>query len=192
MKKNGFRLLAALLIIAIIVVAAILITRKNAPVAPVDPVATDVPGSDPEIKPINGIISEIYEDGSFLVRNGDGSDVLVKVSENTVTERAEALAAKQFVLVDYNGIMTRSLPPQITAERIYGMTLQGTVSSIEGRDVSLDTETLGQVIVHIPDDMALPALNEQILVHYDGVMTLSLPGQISALMIESVPDERAR
>lgn len=49
-----------------------------------------------------------------------------------------------------------------------------------------------EILVHFPGDMALPAVDEQVRIFYNGVITMSLPGQISCMGWESVPTAEMR
>ena len=53
--------------------------------------------------------------------------MLVLISEDTVLETGYELAVGDYVYVDYDGVMTRSLPPQVTAGRIVSHKLEGDV-----------------------------------------------------------------
>lgn len=71
----------------------------------------------------------MLDDGSFLLLNQDNQTVQVNIDENTVTDLAEPLHAGQYVVVDYDGKLTRSLPAQLYAQHIFGATLKGIVSA---------------------------------------------------------------
>ena len=82
--------------------------------------------------------------------------------------------------------MTRSLPPQVTADTISMYCLQGEVTEVypDQNAVLLNTETSGDVYVRLPegweDDLSP---QQQLIVYFNGVMTMSLPGQINASLI---------
>lgn len=44
--------------------------------------------------------------------------VEVHFTEQTLLEGAEDFAVGDYIFVSYNGMMTRSLPPQVTAEKV--------------------------------------------------------------------------
>ena len=94
---------------------------------------------DPEtdLQTQHGYILEMLDDGSFLLLNQDNQTVQVNTDENTVTDLAEPLHAGQYVVVDYDGKLTRSLPAQLYAQHIFGATLKGIVSAVNEREVTL-------------------------------------------------------
>ena len=139
---------------------------------------------------IQGIIMELDENG-FLVQQDEGDEVYVHLSDETVNE-LETLSVGMYVNVDYNGMMTRSLPPQITALRIFGAVLEGIITEITSDSLLLNTDTIGDVIVHLPEGMSAPVVGMHVRVYFNGVMALSLPGQITAQFIETIPSENAR
>ena len=111
---------------------------------------------DPEadLQTQHGYILEMLDDGSFLLLNQDNQTVQVNTDENTVTDLAEPLHAGQYVVVDYDGKLTRSLPAQLYAQHIFGATLKGIVSAVNEREVTLiEDETQQEYIVHLPEDV---------------------------------------
>lgn len=150
---------------------------------------------DPEadLQTQHGYILEMLDDGSFLLLNQDNQTVQVNTDENTVTDLAEPLHAGQYVVVDYDGKLTRSLPAQLYAQHIFGATLKGIVSAVNEREVTLiEDETQQEYIVHLPEDVELPTDGEHIAVHFNGVIALSLPAQLSALAWDVIPDAEMR
>lgn len=150
---------------------------------------------DPEtdLQTQHGYILEMLDDGSFLLLNQDNQTVQVNTDENTVTDLAEPLHIGQYVVVDYDGKLTRSLPAQLYAQHIFGATLKGIVSAVNEREVTLiEDETQQEYIVHLPEDVELPTDGEHIAVHFNGVIALSLPAQLSALAWDVIPSEEMR
>lgn len=150
---------------------------------------------DPEadLQTQHGYILEMLDDGSFLLLNQDNQTVQVNTDENTVTDLAEPLHAGQYVVVDYDGKLTRSLPAQLYAQHIFGATLKGIVSAVNEREVTLiEDETQQEYIVHLPEDVELPTDGEHIAVHFNGVIAMSLPAQLSALAWDVIPSEEMR
>lgn len=83
---------------------------------------------------------------------------------------------------------------------LYVQDLEGT-APLTGEVISIDaeegtalikTETHNEVLARFPADMPLPALNESISIWFNGVMTLSLPGQINVIAWETIAPEQAR
>ena len=150
---------------------------------------------DPEadLQTQHGYILEMLDDGSFLLLNQDNQTVQVNTDENTVTDLAEPLHIGQYVVVDYDGKLTRSLPAQLYAQHIFGATLKGIVSAVNEREVTLiEDETQQEYIVHLPEDVELPTEGEHIAVHFNGVIAMSLPAQLSALAWDVIPSDEMR
>lgn len=141
----------------------------------------------------HGYVLEMLDDGAFLLLNQDSQTVQVNTDENTVFDLAEAIQAGQYVMVDFNGATTRSIPAQLYAQRVYGATIQGVVSAVGDGEVTLIADdTRQEYIVHLPEDLALPAEGEHIAVHFNGVVTMSLPAQLGALAWDVIPDAEMR
>lgn len=135
-----------------------------------------------EVFLISGEIVEIGED-SILINAGEAGMVQVNIAEETIMETAGELAAGDYIHVDYDGKMTRSIPAQITAQVIRCYIMEGEISEmIEGENAALiETETHGQVYVHLPENnQAELQAGDSIKVYFNGAMTMSLPGQINA------------
>lgn len=150
---------------------------------------------DPEtdLQTQHGYILEMLDDGSFLLLNQDNQTVQVNTDKNTVFDLAEAIQAGQYVMVDFNGATTRSIPAQLYAQRVYGATLKGIVSAVNEREVTLiEDETQQEYIVHLPEDVELPTEGEHIAVHFNGAVTMSLPAQLGALAWDVIPDAEMR
>ena len=72
--------------------------------------------------------------------------------------------------------------------------LTGQILSVdaEERTALIETESHGQVLARFPEDMALPAVDEDVKIWFNGIMTMSLPGQINVMGWETIPPEKAR
>ena len=136
-----------------------------------------------------GAIVDITDEG-LLLDCGERGEYLALVQENTVfagVESLEALAAGMFVTVTYNGQETRSLPPQVSAERIACFAMTGVVTDITDEGFLLERRDeqdarVDDVLVRV-NDLETPELGARVTVYFNGVMTLSLPGQINAQSI---------
>lgn len=139
---------------------------------------------------LTGRISEVREDGSFLMEGTtDGQETHVMVGEDTVEEAAWETGVGDVVTVVYNGQMTRSLPPQVTAQVIRSHSLEGTVHAVdaEGNRVLIMSNETGEVWMTLPQDVkAEDFADEAVRVYFNGVMALSLPAQATAFTIEKV------
>lgn len=141
----------------------------------------------------HGYVLEMLDDGAFLLLNQGNQTVQVNTDKNTVFDLAEAIQAGQYVMVDFNGATTRSIPAQLYAQRVYGATLKGIVSAVNEREVTLiEDETQQEYIVHLPEDVELPTEGEHIAVHFNGAVTMSLPAQLGALAWDVIPDAEMR
>ncbi|MGN0803167.1 MAG: hypothetical protein ACI4MF_11280 [Candidatus Faecivicinus sp.] len=132
---------------------------------------------------MQGTVLEIDENGSYLIDTAELGEVLVQINEATFLETDREIAAGDFLYIDYDGRMSRSLPPQITASIVRMHCLTGAIAESypEENAVLLQTDALGEVFVRLPDDWAGQEIAaESLTVYYNGAITMSLPGQISA------------
>lgn len=132
---------------------------------------------------MQGTVLEIDENGNYLIDTAELGEVLVQISEATFLETDREIAAGDFLYIDYDGRMSRSLPPQITASVVRMHCLTGIIVETypEENAVLLQTDALGEVFVRLPDDWAGQEIAaESMIVYYNGAITMSLPGQISA------------
>ncbi len=132
---------------------------------------------------LEGEILEITADGQFLLLTESYGQVLVQYGEQTALEGLAIPRAGMWVTVTYNGAMTRSLPPQITADRISRFVLDGVVMSVDADTATLllETPAQGQVLARFETLPEGVAAGDFLTVSYNGVMTFSYPGQIQAL-----------
>ncbi len=203
MKKILIFLLAAILLVTCFALAE---QTDSAPANENETVATEEtlePETEeteevsdcPENYFVAGFVMEVMEDGSILILTNQGEEIVIHLHDETINELAEIVPG-QFIIADYNGMMTRSLPPQISADHLYAYSMDGIVTELieteEERAFLMETELHGVVMVRLPEDIILPTLEEHVRVHFNGVMTLSLPGQINALGMETIPNDLAR
>jgi hypothetical protein len=131
-----------------------------------------------------GLITEV-ESGYFVFNAANEGPVRANLDDTTVyegTASKDTLAVGQYVYVLYNGVMTRSLPPQISAQKVSCFEATGTVTSLLDNGFVLEGDAvLGTVVVHT--DVTLPPvfLNVPVTLYYSGVMSMSMPPQISAV-----------
>lgn len=134
-----------------------------------------------EIVEMTGTVLEVTDD-YVLIQNADGQEVQVNIYPETLFE-GDAPAAGDLIHILYNGMMTRSLPPQINALRIGCYTRTGAVVELIEGGFTLDT---GDEIIEVHAEAAL--LNgletgSRVKVYFNGAMTMSLPAQIGAELI---------
>ncbi len=139
---------------------------------------TDVPST------FEGLITEV-DSGYFVMNAVNEGSVRANLDDTTVYEGTVAkdtLAVGQYVYVLYNGVMTRSLPPQISAQKVSCFKVTGTVTSLMDNGFLLEGDTvLGTVVVHTDATLPPVFLNVPVTLYYNGVMSMSMPPQISAV-----------
>ena len=121
-----------------------------------------------------------FGDG-YVTIISDGAEYQVNLSEDVIIEGTEALAVGDWLQVVYNGQMTRSLPPQVSAQVIRSYSVSGVVSDLTEGSFTITTEE-GQVIVVNFDAERFTGVQDSmnVTVWFDGMMTRSLPAQITA------------
>ena len=162
-------------------------------------------GKDEEnlIPPVEGVITEIlapeYDEetekllsASLMLETEKYGLVEAHFHPETLLEGAEDLAVGDYVFITYNGIMSRSIPAQITAEKVTAYRFTGIESQLQEDGFLLTTEDAGDVWVNAEAELLEGVAAEaEITVYFDGVMTMSLPGQICAAWIVPVAEEAA-
>lgn len=132
---------------------------------------------------LEGLVKEVTEEG-FLMEDAQLGEVWLNTDETTVWDGILAegeLEVGQYVLVRYDGRLTRSLPPQAHADRVGCYVLSGTVEAFYDSGVLLTgDENFGDVIVHMDESLAHVYIGMPVTVYYDGIMMMSLPGQVNA------------
>lgn len=156
---------------------------------------TDLTNDVEEILPLEGVIEEVteptyneetglLESATILMNTQTHGLVEVHFTAESLLEGAEDLSVGDYIYVQYNGMMTRSLPGQVTAEKISLWRLTGKVTEVTGDGFMLNTPETGDVWVHATEDLlSLVHVEGEATVYFNGVMTLSLPGQINAAWI---------
>lgn len=132
---------------------------------------------------LEGIVTEIV-DGGFVIEDVEQGEVMLNTSDATVFDGLlieGELMEGQYVFVEYDGRMTFSLPPQAHADRVACNVLTGSVTEVlEDGSILMMDDTFGETIVHLSENMNHVYAGMPITVYYDGVMTLSLPGEANA------------
>lgn len=136
-----------------------------------------------EFLELEGYVTELM-DGGFLMEDISMGSVVLNMDDTTFVDgfiAENGIQPGDYVIVAYDGRLTRSIPPQAHADRVVSYKLTGTVVElIDETTVSIETPDLGIVWVHIkePNDALVPGL--PITAYYDGIMAMSYPGQIAA------------
>ena len=135
------------------------------------------------IMTFEGLVTEIF-DGGFLMEDKEMGLVQVNTDDKTVLDgilSIQPMEVGMYVLVDHTGMMTRSIPPQVYGMRVGCYTLTGVAGEITEEGVLLTGDPIfGEVFVQMTPTMANVFPGVPMLVYYDGVMTMSLPGKVNA------------
>lgn len=132
---------------------------------------------------LEGLVTEVLEQG-FVMEDIELGSVLLNVDETTVMDgilAEEDIEVGQYVFVEYDGRLTRSLPPQAHADRVGCYRLTGTVDLSLSMGVLLTGDPIfGDVIIRVDGSMPHLFQGMPITVYYNGVMAMSYPGQVTA------------
>lgn len=142
--------------------------------------------AEPAAETITGVVTEYVHGQYMVIENAQLGTVQVNLAPETPIEADRAIQAGDYVYVSFDGAMTASLPPQISAKNVVMRTLTGDVVSVDAKnnDVLIRTADGQEVLVHMPDEWKGAKIDFPTLTAYfDGAMTMSLPGQISAGMV---------
>ena len=139
-------------------------------------------GQEP-LPPFEGLVTEVFE-GGFMLDEVQNGTMQVNTDDNTVWDgilSLQPIEVGMYVIVDHNGMMTRSIPVQIYGVRVGCYTLNGVAGEITEEGVLLTGDPIfGDVFVQMNATMATVFPGVPMLVYYDGVMTMSLPGKVNA------------
>lgn len=130
---------------------------------------------------MTGTVQEITKD-YYLIQNTDGQQVQVNLYDETIVE-GETPDIGSLIHVLYNGMMTRSLPPQINALRISCYARTGAIVELTENGFTLDD---GMEILQVnatAEQVSGLEPGSQVTVYFNGAMTMSLPAQIGAELI---------
>ena len=169
---------------ALMLTAVFALTGVTAFSANDTPVSVDTT-EEPESVMISGAVLEVAED-SITFTTPDGLTVQAHITADTVQEYdlpGGQLNAGDFVYVMYSGMMTRSLPAQITAEMIRSAVREGEVSEIGEDFFMLRTDAEELQVNCTADQLAGLETGAKVKVYFSGAMTMSLPAQIGADLI---------
>lgn len=138
--------------------------------------------SGQEIFALAGEVVEAAEE-YFVIADALQGDVQVNFGEETVFEGLEPQELKvgAYVFVDYNGQMTRSLPPQVFALRVSMHVIVGVVEEAAEDSVTIRQDgSHEQIVIHLPESVPELAVGTRIEAYTNGAMTMSLPPQTAA------------
>lgn len=143
--------------------------------------------SPEDIAILEGAIVSLESDKLTIRDNSNPSvETIVLLTENTIYEGKELLEIGDRITVYYNGMMTRSLPPQITADVIACHQMTGVVSDMaEGQFLlNLADESQFLVVYDVEQFMGVQD-GMTVTVFYNGASSRSIPPQISATYIRT-------
>ncbi|NLO85744.1 MAG: hypothetical protein GX096_10005 [Clostridiales bacterium] len=137
-------------------------------------------------KELEGFVTEVVENG-FLMNDRDIGSVMVNTGDTTVYDGLVSegtIEVGQYLIVSFSGRLTRSLPPQAYADRVVSFKIEGTVDTLfDGKFLLTGDGQWGDVIVHMGVDSPNVYSGVPITVYFDGIMAMSMPGQVSARAI---------
>jgi len=153
----------------------VLIALSVCTIALAEPIAQETVATE-------GVVLEIMEDSSYLIADTEGRKIQVLLTEATVLDVSRVIAVGDYLYVDYDGKMTRSIPAQITADAIHMYVLEGNISELYADEnaLLLNAED-GDYYVTLPESLCGQEITaERLTVYFNGAMTKSLPPQINA------------
>ncbi len=138
-----------------------------------------------EVYYLTGQITEIADDYIILEGTEQGT-VQVNLFDDTVFggKLPDELAVGEYAQVIYDGKMTRSIPPQVTALAVDVCVLEGKVAEIleDGRVLIDRTDVMEQVILSLPEGVELK-VGDSAVFYTTGIATMSLPAQMNAIAV---------
>ena len=136
-----------------------------------------------EVYYLTGQITEITDEYIILEGTEQGT-VQVNLFDDTVFggKLPDELLVGEYAQVIYDGKMTRSIPPQVTALAVDVCVLEGKVAEIleDGRVLIDRTDVMEQVILSLPEGVELK-VGDNAVFYTTGVSTMSLPAQMNAI-----------
>lgn len=127
---------------------------------------------------IEGFVMDV-QDGSVLILTKEGQRIEALLTAETFLDGNEPTIG-DYVHVGYNGMMTRSIPAQITAEYIGDYVLIGLVSDMTEEGFLLTYGEQSWQINATADQLAGIQDGMFITVFHNGIMTRSIPAQVTA------------
>ena len=140
-----------------------------------------IPSPEAESTTIEGFVMNVADE-MLLLLTRDGLYVEAQLTPDTIFDGKD-VAIGDFIQIDYNGMMTRSIPAQITAEHIGDHMLMGLVSELSENGFIL---TFGEEVYQVSADAALlPYIQNDmfVTVYFDGMMTRMIPAGVNALYV---------
>lgn len=144
---------------------------------------------------ISGTVSEISDsEEPYLILDPENGTEQLRVNPGSIPIHTAVPGSK--VKIWYNGIQTRSVPPQITAMYIRGTVLQGTVTEIDDSGVIRLLKQDGEpVLLYLSEDTVVltePEKGKTVRVSVYPQTRLSIPAQYEVQDILPIPEKKER
>lgn len=190
MKKYMAILLVLLLSLSAVAMAATTPTDMQPVGNMTNATASDLNDDAPYAAAVTGLVTGWTEDGSMLIHSADGMDYAVRIDPD-VTDFADAafIQLGDYVIVYYDGRLTRSIPAQLTAGYVGSFRLLGIVAAVDedGQGFLMaDGEDTYHVALNDVPVYSAPREGQTVIVYHDGKLTRSIPAQINALYLRTV------
>ena len=135
---------------------------------------------------IGGTVVGFGDEGGYIIENVESGLIEVAVNDETYIETMRDIAAGDYIFVEHNGMMTRSIPAQVNAISVRMYVMEGDIIEYfaEENAVMLMTETHGEAYVTLPEEWKDTEIDfEHMTVYFDGVMTMSLPPRVNGAYV---------
>ena len=132
---------------------------------------------------VEGMIVTVEED-HFIMQEKELGEIRVNFGAESLFEGVIAadLSFGQYVFVDFDGKMTRSIPAQVYALKIGLYPVSGVVKAVGEGSITLSREEIGdEVIVFLSEGTATPNVGDSVTAYTNGAMTMSLPAKTHAI-----------
>ena len=130
---------------------------------------------------LEGVVSD-KADGQFLLSLSEGGEFLVNYDPEIFPYVQDGMNIRVY----YDGASTRSIPAQIAAAHIRMPAISGEIANLTESGFSLIDASGEETIVHLTENTACYAEladGQTVRVTTDGIATLSLPAQVTAVEI---------
>lgn len=145
---------------------------------------TELPELAEEVQELIGTVEEITDE-YYLILTTDGQRIQVNLDASTGFD-GNQVALGDLIHVFYDGKMTRSVPAQVTAQHIGCYYHTGAIVELTQEGFTLDADE--QILeVHAQQELLAGLENgQQVKVYTNGIMTMSLPAQVNADLVDPV------
>ena len=130
---------------------------------------------------IEGFVMDVMDE-SILLLTRDGLYVEALLTEETFFDGKDVVIG-DYIQIDYSGMMSRSIPAQITAVVVRDHMLMGVVSEMTEAGFTL---TFGEEVYAVTADVALLEGIQDgmfVTVYFNGMMTRMIPAGVTALHV---------